>query len=117
MNVRGDRHVVDGLLAFLEDRRASVGPMPCSRCPLSGRLSVSPRGRTDNAFSRRAGPVYRHWMCEQVGCNGELLSTGESITRLSTSWKHRCGNCGHEDWADATYPRVAYLPRDAPGPG
>jgi hypothetical protein len=22
-------------------------------------------------------PVYRHWMCEQVGCNGELLSTGE----------------------------------------
>ena len=27
-------------------------------------------------------PVYRHWMCEQVGCNGELLSTGESITRL-----------------------------------
>ena len=61
-------------------------------------------------------PVYRHWMCEQVGCNGELLSTGESITRLSTSWKHRCGNCGHEDWADATYPRVAYLPVDAIGP-
>ena len=28
--------------------------------------------------------VYRHWMCEEVGCNGELLSTGESITRLST---------------------------------
>ena len=55
-------------------------------------------------------PVYRHWMCEQVGCNGELLSTGEGITRLSTSWKHRCGKCGHEDWADATYPRVAYLP-------
>jgi hypothetical protein len=44
-------------------------------------------------------PVYRHWMCEQVGCNGELLSTGESITRLSTSWMHRCGKCGHEDWA------------------
>ena len=61
-------------------------------------------------------PVYRHWMCEQVGCSGELLSTGESITRLSTSWKHRCGKCGHEDWADATYPRVAYLPIDAIGP-
>ena len=44
---------------------------------------------------------------------GELLSTGESITRLSTSWKHRCGKCGHEDWADATYPRVAYLTIDA----
>ena len=42
-------------------------------------------------------PVYRHWMCEQGGCNGELLSTGESITRLSTSWKHRCGKCGHEE--------------------
>ena len=61
-------------------------------------------------------PVYRHWMCEQVGCNGELLSTGEGITRLSTRWKHRCGKCGHEDWADATYPRIAYLPIDAIGP-
>jgi thymidine kinase len=57
-------------------------------------------------------PVCRHWMCEQVGCNGELLSTGESITKLSTS----CRNCGHEDWADATYPRVAHLPIDAIGP-
>jgi hypothetical protein len=34
-------------------------------------------------------PVYRHWMCEQVGCNGEMLSTGEGITRLTTRWKHR----------------------------
>jgi len=61
-------------------------------------------------------PVYRRWMCEQVGCNGELLSTGDGITRLSTPWKHRCGKCGHEDWADTTYPRVAYLPIDAIGP-
>jgi hypothetical protein len=58
-------------------------------------------------------PVYRRWMCKQVGCNA---STGEGITRLSTRWKHRCGNCGHEGWADATYPRVAYLPFDALGP-
>jgi len=43
-------------------------------------------------------------MCKQVGCNGELLSTGESITRLSTSWKHRCGSCGHEDWAGCHLP-------------
>src|SRR6516164_8060277 len=50
-------------------------------------------------------PVYRRWICAQVGCNGELLSTGEGITRLSTRWKHRCGKCGHEDWADTTYPR------------
>jgi hypothetical protein len=42
-------------------------------------------------------PVIRRWMCAQVGCNGELLSTGEGITRLSTRWKHRCGKCGHED--------------------
>ena len=61
-------------------------------------------------------PVYRRWICAQVGCNGELLSTGEGITRLSTSWKHRCCKCGHEDWADTTYPRVAYLPIDAIGP-
>jgi hypothetical protein len=37
MNVLGDNHVVDGLLAFLKDRRASVGLMPCSRCLLLGR--------------------------------------------------------------------------------
>jgi len=37
-------------------------------------------------------PVYRRWMCEQVGCDDELVSTGEGITRLSTRWKHRCGN-------------------------
>src|SRR5262245_25573582 len=42
-------------------------------------------------------PVYRRWMCEEVGCDGELVSTGEGITRLSTRWKHRCGKCGHED--------------------
>ena len=35
---------------------------------------------------------------------------------------HRVGmgrlgrQCGHEDWADATYPRVAFLPMDAIGP-
>jgi hypothetical protein len=40
----------------------------------------------------------------------------QRITRLSTRWKHRCGKCGHEDWADTTYPRVAYLPIDAIGP-
>ena len=61
-------------------------------------------------------PVYRHWMCEQIGCNGELLSTGEGITRLTTRWKHRCGKCGHEDWADATYPRWrAFLMANATG--
>jgi hypothetical protein len=27
-------------------------------------------------------PVYRHWVCEQVGCDGELLSTGEGFIRL-----------------------------------
>jgi hypothetical protein len=80
-------------------------------------LSVSKRGGQRMRFREEpVTPVYRHWICEQVGCNGELLSTGEGITRLSTRWKHRCGKCGHEDWADATYPRVAYLPIDAIGP-
>ena len=55
MNVLGDNHVVDGLLAFLEDTRASVGPMPLFKMSAVGSLSVSPRGRKDIAFSRRAG--------------------------------------------------------------
>src|SRR6478736_6480030 len=101
-------------IAFLEDRRVSVGPMPCSRCLLSGSFRCARvGGRIMHFREEPVTPVYRHWMCEQVGCNGELLCTGEGITRLSTRWKHRCGKCGHEDWADATYPRVAYLPIDA----
>jgi hypothetical protein len=80
-------------------------------------LSASKEGGLRMRFREEpVTPVYRRWMCEQVGCNGELLSTGESITRLSTRWKHRCGKCGQEDWADTSYPRVAHLPIDAIGP-
>jgi hypothetical protein len=98
-----------------------IGGLPLDRCPVQDVCCRSPFGepaweRIMHFREEPVTPVYRHWMCEQVGCNGELLSTGESITRLSTSWKHRCGKCGHEDWADATYPRVAYLPIDAIGP-
>src|SRR5262249_4702224 len=78
--------------------------------------SASVGGRMMFFREEQVTPVYRRWMCEQVGCNRELLSTGEGITRLSTRWKHRCGKCGHEDWADTTYPRVASLgPDDAQG--
>ncbi len=53
-------------------------------------LSASKEGGWRMRFREEpVTPVYRHWMCEQVGCNGELLSTGEGITRLSTRWKHR----------------------------
>jgi hypothetical protein len=45
-------------------------------------------------------PVYRHWMCEQVGCNGELLSTGGHHTiehKLEASLRQvrprRLGGC------------------------
>jgi hypothetical protein len=86
-----------------------------SRCLLSGRYGEPAGGRIMHFREEPVTPVYRHWMCEQGGCDGELLSTGEGITRLSTRWKHRCGKCGREDWADATYPRVAYLPVDAIG--
>src|SRR5262249_25985141 len=114
---------------FLEgtmNQRLLVLPHGISRHPLRSAkfklsavesLSASKEGGWRMRFREEpVTPVYRHWMCEQVGCNGELLSTGEGITRLSTRWKHRCGKCGHEDWADATYPRVAYLPIDAIGP-
>jgi hypothetical protein len=37
-------------------------------------------------------PVYRHWMCEQVGCNGELLSTGEEAS-LQQVRPRRLGGC------------------------
>ena len=46
MNVLGDKHVVDGLLAFLEDRRASVGPMPLFK------MSASLIGRSGSSAFR-----------------------------------------------------------------
>jgi hypothetical protein len=55
MNVLGDDHVVDGLLALLGDRRGFCWTDAFFKMSAVGSLSVSPRGRTDNAFSRRAG--------------------------------------------------------------
>lgn len=58
-------------------------------------------------------PVYRHWMCRQDGCDGEMRGTGHGFTQLETNWEHRCDKCNREEWARANYPRVAYLPIEA----
>src|SRR6516165_11088409 len=98
-------------------RRRFVSEATRAACqPRSSVDTLSVSSMEDRFREEPVTPVYRRWMCEQVGCDGELVSTGEGITRLSTRWKHRCGKCGHEDWADTTYPRVAYLPIDAIGP-
>lgn len=55
--------------------------------------------------------VYRRWVCPK--CLGEMKSTGKGFTTMSTSWEHRCDSCGHEEWANCNYPRVAYLPIEA----
>jgi hypothetical protein len=55
MSVLGDNHVVDGLLARLGDGRDFCWTDALFKMSVVGSLSVSPRGRTDNAFSRRAG--------------------------------------------------------------
>lgn len=55
-------------------------------------------------------PVKRRWRCAEVGCSGDMKATGAAFTQLSTSWEHRCTVCGREDFADMTYPRIAYLP-------
>jgi hypothetical protein len=61
---------------------------PPFKMSIVGSLPVSPRGGRIMHFREEpVTPVYRHWMCEQVGCNGGLLSIGEGITRLSTRWK------------------------------
>lgn len=54
-------------------------------------------------------PVYRHWLCEVDGCDGEMVKTGRGITTMDTSWLHRCNKCGREEWADRNYPQVTYL--------
>lgn len=57
--------------------------------------------------------VYRHWMCDQEGCDGEMKKTGQGFTTMQTEWQHRCTKCGHEERASTNYPRVAYLPIEA----
>lgn len=61
-------------------------------------------------------PVNRRWMCAEGDCQGEMKSTGRGVTTMSTSWCHRCDICSREEWADFTYPRIAWLPLEAIDP-
>lgn len=54
-------------------------------------------------------PVYRHWLCPQDGCDGEMLGTGHGFATNRTSWEHKCGKCAHEQWAEDHYPKITYL--------
>src|SRR5215831_1906955 len=54
MNVLGDNHVVDGLLALLRDRRGFCWTDALFKTSAVGSLSVSPRGRTDNAIFEKS---------------------------------------------------------------
>lgn len=58
-------------------------------------------------------PVTRRWMCAEEGCPGEMKSTGQGMTRMDTTWQHRCDQCSREEWVDFTYPRIAWLPQEA----
>lgn len=58
-------------------------------------------------------PVRRRWMCAEGGCDGEMRSSGKGFTTMSTSWHHACDKCGREEWADYTYPHIAWLPSEA----
>ena len=118
MDVCSANHAVDGLLAFPENRRGLRWTDAVFKMSAVGSRFGEPAWEDGKCIFEKS----RSRQYIDIGCAnrsvavGELLSTGESITRLTTSWKHRCGKCGHEDWADATYPRVAYLPIDAIGP-
>ena len=106
MNVLGDNHVVDVKIGG-----ASVGPMPLFKMSAVRSLSVSPRGRTDNAFSRRAG----HASISTLDVRTGRLQWGTAVHwrghhKIEYTLEAPLRQVGHEDWADATYPRVAYLP-------
>jgi hypothetical protein len=58
-------------------------------------------------------PVYRRWICDKDGCDGEMRSTGQGFTQLTTTWSHECTKCHRREGASAQYPRIAYLPLEA----
>lgn len=54
-------------------------------------------------------PVYRHWLCPQEDCEGEMIGTGHGMTTMGTDWQHRCNKCRYEEWTNANYPKITYL--------
>ncbi len=55
--------------------------------------------------------VYRHWVCDQEGCTGEMKCLGHGISNnMGSNWAHRCETCGREAWASCSYPRIAHVP-------
>lgn len=73
-----------------------------------------PRFRDVRHFrDEKATPVWRHWICDAVGCDGEMKCVGRGVTMFETRWEHHCTKCGRTDFADYTYPRIAFLPMEA----
>ena len=69
-----------------------------------------------NARRKKLIVAYKSWILPAMnGCSPNQNSPGKELHMklYYAPGACCCGKCGHEDWADATYPRVAYLPIDA----
>lgn len=49
-------------------------------------------------------------LCATDLCSGEMRSTGEGFTQITTRWKHECNTCGRVEWFDKSYPRIEHEP-------
>ena len=64
----------------------------------------------DKKFSDNAvRTVYRHWLCPNDGCDGEMIGTGKGFTTFKAAWENVCTVCGYKEWASCSYPVMLHL--------
>lgn len=60
---------------------------------------------------REVVPCEERLFCD---CDGEMISTGNGITQMRTTWQHRCTKCQREAWLTGQYPRITHVPCTPP---
>lgn len=64
--------------------------------------------------TERMRPVRDHWMCPMHDCDGEMKYTGSIHPMHPPLYIHKCSKCGLKADDYAQFPRIAFVPEDAP---
>ena len=81
------------------------------------RIAIGEQAWDDDAFSRRASHASISTLDVRTGrLQWRTALHGRGHHKIEYTLEASLRQMGHEDWADTTYPRVAYLPIDAIGP-
>ena len=62
-----------------------------------------------NFKDERRRPVFRHWMCPDPTCVGEMKYTGQCWPTGNPGYHHKCSVCGAGYALRAVYPRIEFV--------